>query len=288
MKGLGILALIAVVLFLLVGLLGKAGSGGGSGSGSAGPPATGPGPTRGPDGPEQLGEWTFDEGAGRAAADTAGGHPLSLLTGASWEPDGKDGTGVRFDGTRGYGETSRPVLDPTASYSVAAWVRLDRVPDGFATAVSQDGGADSAFALQYVPSGHWSMSGPDQRALSEDPPVRGQWTHLAGVRDATSGEWVLYVDGVRQQPATSPPAGSGSPAAGSGSVSAGSGGDSAGSGSPPASSGSASGAAGPFAVGRGRSAGRATAFFPGAVDSVHVYAGALRDEDVRALYQSGR
>lgn len=300
MKGLGILALIAVVLFLLVGLLGKAGSGGGSGSGAAGPPATGPGPTRGPQGPEQVGEWTFDEGAGRAAADTAGGHPISLQTGATRDPAGKDGAAVVFDGTRGYGETSRSVLDATGSYSVAAWVRLDRVPDGFATAVSQDGGPDSAFALQYVPSGHWSMSGPDQRALSEDPPVRGRWTHLVGVRDATAGQWVLYVDGVRQAPvATSPPAGSdsagagspsagspsaGSPSAGSGAGGSGSESDGSGSSSVPA----ASGAAGPFAVGRGRSAGTATAFFPGAVDSVHVYAGALRDEDVRTLYQSGR
>lgn len=254
-KGLGILALVAVVLFLLVGLLGKAGSGSGSGSGADAPPATGPGPTRGREGPEQLGEWTFDEGAGRAAADTAGGHPLSLLTGASWDPAGKDATGVRFDGTRGYGETSRAVLDTTGSYSVAAWVRLDRVPAGFATAVSQDGGPDSDFALQYVPSGHWSMSGPAARALSDDPPVRGQWTHLAGVRDASTGEITLYVDGVKQASAPS---------------------------QRPTTT------AGPLAVGRGRSAGRATAFFPGAVDSVHVYAGALRDEDVRALYQSGR
>jgi hypothetical protein len=321
-KGLGILALVVVVLFVLVGLLGKAGSGSSGGSGgAAAPPATGPGPTRGPQGPEQAGEWTFDEGAGRAAADTAGGHPLSLLTGASWDPAGKDATAVRFDGSRGYGETRRPVLDSAGSYSVAAWVRLDRVPDGFATAVSQDGGRDSAFALQYVPSGHWAMSGLAGRALSEDPPVRGTWTHLAGVRDATTGQWVLYVDGVRQvqpPPGSSPgPSGSGSPGSGSpGSGSAGSdapGSDAAGSdtpgsdapapgsgsgsagsgpaGSGPAGSGSTASAPvvdGPLAIGRGRSSGRATAFFPGAVDSVHVYAGALRDEDVQALYQSGR
>jgi concanavalin A-like lectin/glucanase superfamily protein len=256
-KGLGILALVAVVLFLLVGLLGKAGSGSGSGSGSGAvaPPATGPGPTRGPDGPEQVGEWTFDEGAGRAAADTAGGSPISLLTGASRDPAGKDGAAVTFDGTRGYGETGRAVLDPAGSYSVAAWVRLDRVPEGFATAVSQDGGPDSDFALQYVPSGHWSMSRPAARALSLDPPVRGRWTHLAGVRDASTGEITLYVDGVEQASVPSRPGTT---------------------------------TAGPFAVGRGRSAGKATAFFPGAVDSVHVYAGALRDEDVRKLYQSGR
>lgn len=327
-KGLGILALVAVVLFFLVGLLGKAGSGGGSGSGGAAPPATGPGPTRGPQGPEQAGEWTFGEGAGRAAADTAGGNPLSLLTGTTWDRDGKDGTAVRFDGTRGYGETNRSVLDTAGSYSVAAWVRLDRVPDGFATAVSQDGGRDSAFSLQYVPSGHWAMGGPGGRALSEDPPVRGTWTHLAGVRDASTGQWTLYVDGRRQEqpaptgsPSGASPSGPGSGSASasdSASASASAGGDASapGSGSEPGGSGSSgsgsagSGSAGsgssgsgpagsgatsavpvvdgPLAIGRGRSSGRATAFFPGAVDGVHVYTGALRDEDVQSLYQSGR
>lgn len=282
-KGLGILALVVVVLFVLVGLLGKAGSGSGSGSGPSGPPATGPGPTRGPQGPEQAGEWTFDEGAGRAAADTAGGNPLSLQAGASWDPAGKDGSAVRFDGTRGYGETTRSVLDTAGSYSVAAWVRLDLVPDGFATAVSQDGGQDSAFALQYVPTGRWAMSGPDGRAVSEDPPVRGQWTHLAGVRDATTGQWGLYVDGIRQPaPATDSPAASGSAGPGP------SGSPSTAAGPSLTTSSAAPVVEGPLAVGRGRSAGRATAFFPGAVDSVHVYAGALRDEDVQALYQSGR
>ncbi|HST64294.1 MAG TPA: LamG domain-containing protein [Mycobacteriales bacterium] len=272
-KGLAILALVVVVLFVLVGQLGKAGSkSGGPGSGAAAPPATGPGPTRGPQGPEQAGEWTFDEGAGRAAADTAGGNPVALLAGASWDRDGKAGTAVAFDGTRGYGETSRSVLDTSGSYSVAAWVRLDRVPAGFATAVSQDGGPDSAFALQYVPSGAWAMSGPSGRALSAYPPVRGQWTHLAGVRDGAAGTWTLYVDGARTDSTPTPSAGSGSAVSSPTSTS---------SGPTPA------GPAGPLAIGRGRSNGTATAFFPGAVDSVRVYQGALREEDVLKLYQSG-
>ena len=93
------------------------------------------------------GEWTFDEGAGRAAADTAGGNPIALQDGADWTQDGQSGPAVVFDGTRGYGETGRSVVDPAGNWTVTAWVRLDRVPDGFATAVSEDGGPDSVLAL---------------------------------------------------------------------------------------------------------------------------------------------
>ena len=173
-KGLGVLALVVLAVLVIAGLLGKAGSSGGSGSGGGAQPApgsSGVAPTRGPGGAQAAGEWTFDEGAGRAAADTAGGSPIALQPGADWATDGEDGSAVRFDGTaRGYGETGRPVLDPTASYTVTAWVRLDRVPDGFATAVSEDAGSDSAFALQYVPSGAWAMSAGSTRALSRTHP----------------------------------------------------------------------------------------------------------------------
>jgi hypothetical protein len=201
------------------------------------------------------GEWTFDEGAGRAAADTAGGNPIALEDGADWTQDGQSGPAVVFDGTRGYGETGGSVVDPAGNWTVSAWVRLDRVPDGFATAVSEDGGPDSVLALQYVPSGRWAVSVPGNvRALSENPPVRGRWTHLAGVRDTSTGQLTLYVDGERQGAVPYP----GRP-----------------------------GASGPLAVGRGLASGKKAQFFPGAVDTVRVYAGALTAEEVRSAYQSG-
>jgi Concanavalin A-like lectin/glucanases superfamily len=248
-------ALVVIVVFVAV--LGRLGSrsGGGSDSAPAGPTRTDARPTLGAQGPETAGEWTFDEGAGRAVADTAGGSPLALQAGAEWTAAGKSGPAVAFDGTRGYGETSRSVVDPAGSWTVTAWVRLDRFPDGFGTAVSEDGGADSALALQYVPSRRWALGVPGNvRVLSQDPPVRGRWTQLAGVRDSTTGQLTLYVDGVAQ-----------------GSVRY--------AGRP--------GAAGPLAVGRGLSNGAKVQFFPGAVDSVRAYGGALTAEEVRAAYQSG-
>jgi Concanavalin A-like lectin/glucanases superfamily len=250
-----LLAAVVVVIVLFATLLGRLGGGsGGSDSAPAGPTRTDARPTLGNEGPEMSGEWTFDEGAGRAAADTAGGSPISLQDGAGWTRDGRTGPAVTFDGTRGYGETSRSVVDPAGNWTVTAWVRLDRFPDGFATAVSEDGGPDSVLALQYVPSRRWAAGVPGVRALSENPPARGRWTHLAAVRDTSTGQLTLYVDGLAQ--GSVPYAG-------------------------------VPGQGGPLAIGRGLSNGMKVQFFPGAVDGVRVYGGALTADEVRSAYQSG-
>jgi hypothetical protein len=248
-------ALVVIVLFVaLVGRLGHR-IGADDDSAAPGPTRTDARPTLQPGGPEAAGEWRLDEGAGRAAADTAGGSPIALQDGAEWDGSGKSGPAVRFDGTRGYGETSRSVLDPAGSWSVTAWVRLDRYPDGFGTAVSEDGGPDSVLALQYVPTKRWALAVPGGvRVLSANPPVRGRWTQLAGVRDAQAGRLTLYVDGAEQ--ASMPYAGTPR-------------------------------AAGPLAIGRGLSGGQKVQFFPGAVDDVQAYGGALTAEEVRSAYQSG-
>jgi Concanavalin A-like lectin/glucanases superfamily len=253
-----VVLVVVVGIVLLTTLLGRLGSrsGGDSGTAPAGPTRTDARPTLGPEGPQASGEWTFDEGAGRAAADTAGGSPIALQDGAGWTQDGQSGPAVVFDGARGYGEASRSVVDAAGNWTVTAWVRLDRVPDGFASAVSEDGGPDSVLALQYAPTGHWAVAVPGNvRALSDNPPVRGRWTHLAGVRDTSTGQLTLYVDGTAQGSVPYP----GRP-----------------------------GQSGPLAVGRGLSNGAKVQFFPGAVDSVRVYGGALTPEEVRSAYQSGQ
>jgi hypothetical protein len=93
---------------------------------------------------------------------------------------------------------------PGASFTVSAWVYLTSTSN-WATAVSQDGVYNSSFYLQYsVVNGAWAFSrvasdtsGADGiRAISEAPPVTGQWTHLVGVYDSSSQQLSLYVNGV--------------------------------------------------------------------------------------------
>ena len=260
--GWGLLALVVAAVVLFAAVLGASGpTRNGAAAPSPGSTAA-PVPPVGPDGPPLRGAWAFDEGSGRTAADGGGaGNPVSLRDAARWVPDGRSGAAVSFDGTGSYAATDGPVLDTSQSYTVSAWVRLDSMPTGFATAVSQDGGVDSAFFLQYVPSSNrWSMSGLNPggvgvRALSTVAPEVGRWTLLTGVRDIPNGRLILYVDGARQSSTLYAQR--------------------------PMSSG-------PLAIGRGLFGNRQVDFFPGAVDGLRVYGGALTPEEVRTVYDSGR
>jgi hypothetical protein len=95
-----------------------------------------------------------------------------------------------------------------------------------------------------------ATSAATTRALSPFPPKVGDWTHLAGVYDASAGQLRLYVNGVR--------------------VSA-------------VAKAAAWNAGGVFAVGRGMWTGAAVDFLAGQIDQVKVWARALSDSDIRAL-----
>ncbi|WP_223874530.1 LamG domain-containing protein [Salinispora fenicalii] len=114
-----------------------------------------------------------------------------------------------FDGGAGRAFTSEPVIDPTKSFAVAAWVKLGEAGDPFPqwnrVAVSQDGNRNSSFNLGFrVGVGKWGMwMHTDDTAnavdtgsvISDTPAVMGVWTHLAGVYDAASKSTSLYVNG---------------------------------------------------------------------------------------------
>jgi concanavalin A-like lectin/glucanase superfamily protein/glycosyl hydrolase family 2 len=205
---------------------------------------------------DPVGTWPLDEGSGTVAHDTSGaGHDLTLTGGPTWVP-GESGSALQFDGSTQYGQTSGPVLDTEGNFSVAAWVKLDSTGH-FATAVSQDGTGASAFFLQYsAADNRWAFSTVEGRALSDAPPVTGQWTQLVGVHDASKGTYTLYVNGQPQAHVLDQCLGDPS--------------------------------SGPLAVGRGFFGGSKTDFFPGSIDQVHVWNRALTAADVTTLYQSGK
>ncbi|MFD3627543.1 LamG-like jellyroll fold domain-containing protein [Streptomyces sp. NPDC058698] len=204
---------------------------------------------------EQLkggGSWALDEGTGTTAKDDGpADRPLKLTEGTGWT-DGVSGSALKFDGQGQYARTDGPVLDTTGSYTVSAWVSLDSVPGNYATAVSQDGLRQAnPFYLQYG-QGAFAFSTPGgQRARLETTPETGRWYHLVGVRDDTTGEITLYVDGERAATVDGGPNYV---------------------------------AAGPLTVGRALWNGENTDFWDGAVDEVHAYDKALTAEEVSALY----
>ena len=218
----------------------------GSGGGTQPPP---PG-TPGPDG---IHYYPFSEGSGTTTADAVGGRNATLVDGPTWTA-GHDGQALQFAGTAQV-DTGTALLDTKGNYSVAAWVKLDSL-GGFATAVSQDGSADSGFFLQYSGADNrFAFSFVGVRALAPAAPQPGRWYHLVGVRDVVSGTLKLYVDG---QLAGQQTACVGSDARGN------------------------------TVIGRAKFGGNPVDYWRGAIDQVHVYDRALPDAEVASLYGSGR
>ncbi|MFE7646598.1 LamG-like jellyroll fold domain-containing protein [Streptomyces phaeoluteigriseus] len=198
------------------------------------------------------GHWALDEGTGTTAEDQGpNDQPLTLREGASWTP-GVSGSALTFDGQKQYAETAGPVLDTTGSYSVSAWVRLDRVPGNYATAVSQDSRATAnPFYLQYG-HGTFAFSTPgERRAQVATPAETGRWYHLVGVRDVTANQIQLYLDGKLAATATG---------------------------------GAAYPSSGPLTVGRAHWDGADVDFWNGAVDEVHAFDRALTAQEVNGLH----
>lgn len=104
-----------------------------------------------------------------------------------------------FDLSDAFVDTGKAWVNTMASFSVTAWVRLDRTGTP-AAILSQDGGINSNFALEYTGGtlaftafdafGKNAVSATGTLGLEAD-----RWYHVAGVRDARSGELRLYVDG---------------------------------------------------------------------------------------------
>jgi hypothetical protein len=214
-----------------------------------------PAPGPGTPGPTGIGYWPADEGAGPTAADSAGDADLTLSGGTTWTA-GRTGAGLQFDGADDAAATTGPVLDTRTSFSVSAWVKLDRIPF-FATAVAQDGRRDSTFFLQHAgPENRFSFSTTSQRAIASAPAEVGRWYHLVGTRDAATGTYTLYVDGQAQGSFTTCRSGDGP--------------------------------TGPLTVGRGQFGGEPVDPWPGAIDEVRAYDRALSPAEVAELHAFGR
>ena len=176
---------------------------------SSSAPAPAPAPAEGPV-PAPVGDWLLNQTVGNTAVDSTGAHDGTAEDG--WWAGGD---GCLLNGTDSQIYTNGPVLSTGRghSFTVSAWVYMSALPASGqnATAVSQDGGEDSGFYLQYVQSaGRWAFSRVSNdtanptayQALSESGPALSTWTHLVGVYDAADDTQYLYVNGVPQGTAT--------------------------------------------------------------------------------------
>ncbi len=200
-----------------------------------------------------TGRWSFDEGQGTTAADGVGDHAASG-TGTWVAGHGDSGSAIRLDGTNQSFATEGPVVDTTGSYTVSAWVQLDKTPGGaWSTIVGQDSvTGSSAFYLQYGGGGRWAFSyDGEPRAEYVVQPVLGDWYHVVGVRDAADQKLKLYVNG--ELVGQSDVCGGTTPS-------------------------------GPLTIGRGQWSGNPVDYWPGTIDDVRVFDRALSDAEVAQVY----
>jgi hypothetical protein len=236
---------------------GSPAGGGGTGGGTAGgggtpvqdfgPPMYGSGAT-----------WAFDEGSGKSASG-------ATFDGAPAWTVGKINTALHFDGKADDVATVNPALDNSQSFSVAAWVRLDRT-DVPATILSLDGRTTSAVTLGFWPTtgsgaGGLGIAFPASdsdsaqvtRVVTSFVPVADVWYHLAAVYDATTHTVQLYLDGSASTQALVPATFAGEAAT---------------------------------HLGRGLAGGVGANYLAGVIDEVHLAPGTLAAGDVGKLYSA--
>jgi len=165
-----------------------------------------------------VAHWTFDDAAGASARDSSGnGRDGTILGAGDWSwTDGRFTGALQLTGTDQVSVGGFP--QPTASYSVSAWLNV---------AVTDIEPPIAAVLSTEIP---WGVGPPGGWSLTVDPPAPGpgvagnyqftywfgqmptdsvtaecvcfafdKWTHLAAVIDATTDTLTFYVDGRTRQ-----------------------------------------------------------------------------------------
>ncbi|MEV7871445.1 LamG domain-containing protein, partial [Streptomyces sp. NPDC088124] len=241
--------------------------------------------------PVIKGRWNFEEassGTPKTSPDLSEEqNPMSLLGGAKLGAGMIGATGLELDGVDDYAATSTVPIDTGASFTVTAWAQGAAVPKGSAAVVSSEGTTQSAFTLRFVPDaknpeglGRWELALPDEDIAKASVKQMGNtefydardWNHLAVVYDGFAKEARLYVNGLLQEVACADGDGNGE-----------------------ADDGACEDliawadnvltfkATKSLQVGRAKTAGSWGEYFPGAVDDVWAFQGALNDVQVEKL-----
>ncbi|MFG2821043.1 LamG-like jellyroll fold domain-containing protein [Kitasatospora sp. NPDC048365] len=164
--------------------------------------------------------WHLDGTTATAGTGTSESDNLTVAGGAGVGAAGIHGKAVHFDGVDDNALGTRPLIDGTRDFSVAAWVRVAKPSAGDTiakVAVVQNGQHVSEFALYYSAYAKRWMFSRYREDTSVDTLVRAsqadcapgstvnnapcfaettdQWMHLVGVSDSTAKKIRLYING---------------------------------------------------------------------------------------------
>ena len=150
--------------------------------------------------PGLVGAWGFNEGDGTTVADSSGaGHDGTLSgAGVTWDPAGKNGSAISFDG--GSGKVTIPHASDISfgsSYTLEAWVKPSTL-NGYQTILMKEQTSGCAYWLQTVDADISSgfNNGGCAEHRSGSPAIRlNRWSHLAAVFNNATDTYKLYLNG---------------------------------------------------------------------------------------------
>lgn len=149
-----------------------------------------------------VGWWKMDELGGSVVADSSGRGNHGSMSGGTWIP-GKTGSALKLNGTDGHATIpDSEDLDGLAAMTMAAWIRLERMPPQIVAPLAKETGdqsyriiVGSSGAAQFVAAtadNGWYAAG----GWVDAPPntfAAGKWQHVVGTYDGARLRF--YVDG---------------------------------------------------------------------------------------------
>nr|WP_307783802.1 LamG-like jellyroll fold domain-containing protein [Streptomyces spinoverrucosus] len=236
--------------------------------------------------------WKFEETSGTSPVvtpDDAGtGNDLTLLGGASKSDNAWiDSGSMELNGTSAYATAGNVPVDTSGSFTLTAWAQAVAMPAGSVALASAEGSNQKAFTVRFVPDaadpenkpGRWQLTVADRNATDaivveanngEFYDAR-QWNHLALVYDGFAKTARLYVNGGLAEVACTDLDDDGT------------GDDSSCTDLVPWAENTTAFKATSLQVGREGTGSAAKSYFPGLVDDVWVFQGALSEAQVGKL-----
>nr|WP_234307661.1 MULTISPECIES: LamG-like jellyroll fold domain-containing protein [unclassified Streptomyces] len=236
--------------------------------------------------------WTFESTSDSAPVtvpDAAGtGNALTMSGGAAKSDSGWiDYGAMQLDGVDDYASTNTMPVDTSGSFTMTAWAQAAGMPDGAVALASAEGSSHSAFTVEFVPDatdpetspGRWELAVADTDASDANVVQvdNGEfydardWNHLAVVYDGFAKQARLYVNGGLAEVACTDADGDGSNDS-----------DTCADLVPWAENVLAFEATS-LQIGRSGTGGRAGSYFPGLVDDVWTFQGALSENQIEQL-----
>ncbi|MEV7034182.1 LamG domain-containing protein [Streptomyces sp. NPDC093272] len=167
--------------------------------------------------PVLKGRWMFEQSSGTTVTspdDSPEGRAMTLNGGAQLGAGMIGDHGLQLDGVNDYAATASMPIDTSASFTVTAWAQAAATPSHNAAVVSGEGTNQSAFDLRFVPDakdpvglGRWELAVPDKDGTDASVELVDNtefynvtdWNHLAVTYDGFTKEARLYVNGILQE-----------------------------------------------------------------------------------------